>query len=1043
MPYEIFLSYSHADSDKYGQNYIDEIKRQIEESIGEDIVFLDAKALKDGDEWNSKIQKCLDQSKVFIYLLSENYLKSEYCTRERIWWAQREMAKGRLNESTLPIFYIQIDTEDPEILRKKNNSLSLQGNADTPWFPAGKEIVAKELVKERLNVARIQELQRKWNNASQSKSSIPPYNLKFVGRLAELRKIRAICNHSGMASDSIPVIHGEAGCGKSEISFAYAHGYASEYPGGRFFIPMENVKSWSSAWLKLGDEAINDPYMPVYKFLGLTEDDHKKSPEDFAKLLSEYMLMHINNTPDIDNKPGKTLILLDNIDCLDLLSEEGLKEIFPTAEIPDKLDIIATTRGTPILDNCSKAIAVPIGNLGEEAALELLRLHCGAAPFNQDPPKYDKTTADAKELLAFLEYHAWSVEIIAGYLGRESKYGTTPQDVLEQLKHNFEINKYHNTSFRTIPDCIEKLLQPTINRIKELELGNEILEIAGAAAMFAPDTVSVNLLKMLWKKRHGEKKCTHKDSWLWAWETLKDYHFLAAENNGISRMHRITHSFFRTYGLTKQQELAANIKDIINEAEESAFSSEEAKAIAGLAHFILDQSWKEDFLRPILEWIKNILLEWYCLEESQSLLTKLEPFSSGSNDFVLKADFLSARGDFYSCSSQYDKALENHKKVLSIRKQSLPENHPAIASSHNNIGSVYHHMGDYEKALESHKKALSIRQQSLPETHPDIAQSHNNIGIVYDDMGDYEKALESHKKALLIRQQSLPKNHPKIATSHNNIGVVYANMGDYEKALESQKKALLLRQQSLPETHPDIASSHNNIGTVYAEMGEYEKALECYKKALSIRQQSLPETHPDIATSHNNIGSVYSNMGDYEKALESHKKALSIRQQSLPETHPDIASSHNNIGFAYHNMGDYEKALESHKKALSIRQQSLPETHPDIATSHNNIGFVYYHMGDYEKALESHKKALSIRQQSLPETHPDIAKSYYNIGSILYDCRQYDHALRAFMEAAKIFIESLGEEHPYTVQCFENIQSVQKKLRWWGWWIKLKRLFKK
>ena len=35
--YQIFLSYSHKDAEKYGVDYITEIKRQIEESIGENV----------------------------------------------------------------------------------------------------------------------------------------------------------------------------------------------------------------------------------------------------------------------------------------------------------------------------------------------------------------------------------------------------------------------------------------------------------------------------------------------------------------------------------------------------------------------------------------------------------------------------------------------------------------------------------------------------------------------------------------------------------------------------------------------------------------------------------------------------------------------------------------------------------------------------------------------------------------------------------------------------------------------------------------------
>ena len=41
---------------------------------------------------------------------------------------------------------------------------------------------------------------------------------------------------------------------------------------------------------------------------------------------------------------------------------------------------------------------------------------------------------------------------------------------------------------------------------------------------------------------------------------------------------------------------------------------------------------------------------------------------------------------------------------------------------------VYYNMGDYSKALSSHEKALAIRQQSLPPNHPDLASSYNNIG---------------------------------------------------------------------------------------------------------------------------------------------------------------------------------------------------------------------------------------------------------------------------------------------------------------------------
>ncbi len=62
-----------------------------------------------------------------------------------------------------------------------------------------------------------------------------------------------------------------------------------------------------------------------------------------------------------------------------------------------------------------------------------------------------------------------------------------------------------------------------------------------------------------------------------------------------------------------------------------------------------------------------------------------------------------------------------------------------------------------------------MQQKSLPENHPHIASSLNNIGSSYDDLGKHQEALEYFKKALEMRQKSLPENHPSIAASLNNI----------------------------------------------------------------------------------------------------------------------------------------------------------------------------------------------------------------------------------------------------------------------------------
>ena len=292
-------------------------------------------------------------------------------------------------------------------------------------------------------------------------------------------------------------------------------------------------------------------------------------------------------------------------------------------------------------------------------------------------------------------------------------------------------------------------------------------------------------------------------------------------------------------------------------------------------------------------------------------------------------------------------------------KELLPdEDEIDKARRYNKIGRVFNNqIGDYDKALEYYFKALEIREKVLDKEHPDIATSYNNIGSVYDDKGDYDKALEYYFKALEIREKVLGKEHPDIATLYNNIGFVYGTKGDYDKALEYHLKALAIKEKVLGEEHPSTATLYNNIGYVYYSKGDYDKALEYHLKALEIREKVLGKEHPDTATSYNNIGNVYSDKGKYDKALEYYFKDLAISEKVLGKEHPDTAFSYNNIGNVYYSKGDYDNALEYLFKALEIREKKLGPKHPFTRTTYRNIGNVYMKMGNKEEAQKWYDKA--------------------------------------------------------------------------------------
>ena len=83
--------------------------------------------------------------------------------------------------------------------------------------------------------------------------------------------------------------------------------------------------------------------------------------------------------------------------------------------------------------------------------------------------------------------------------------------------------------------------------------------------------------------------------------------------------------------------------------------------------------------------------------------------------------------------------------------------------------TIHERLARYEEAEPLYREALAIFQQVLPEGHPDIATSLNNLAALLYITGRYGEAEPLYCEALAIRKQALPKGHPSIANSLNDL----------------------------------------------------------------------------------------------------------------------------------------------------------------------------------------------------------------------------------------------------------------------------------
>ncbi|MBO4630673.1 MAG: TIR domain-containing protein, partial [Lentisphaeria bacterium] len=522
--YDVFISYSHADAAQCGPEHVQCIKDEIQKDLDEiqkglhdlygiscrRLVFLDSDALEYGDEWHAKIMEKLNECCVFVCLLSENYLESTYCTRERLWWEQKEIRNGRLRQDTLPVYFIRLNGKNPfDDERSKVKDLVGFQMDSTPWFEGGSDGLKADCLQKRI-ASLIEGIRLKLNNSKTAERSFntvdPPPTKSFVGRILELKALREIC-----ALNRYPVIEGGAGTGKSELAAVYAYGYASEYPQGRFLIHMEGKSRWEDAVLS----HVEDPDRgdDVQSELGITSEDMRKPGKELHRLVVKKLFERAEK--------GPLLLLLDNVDDASLFEDRALLDFSLKKAIPANVHMIATTRHQLEFpnDNC-RAQAYPLGNLDDDASFELFcEIGRNMFPFARrriDSMGSDPECRAVMEIIRLLEGHVWSMEIIAGQMAnaygkaRKTNSGAAPtifQDRLRKLREDVSFlpggGKIHY-GYRSDAGTFKELLAPTLEMLESSETGRETIRLAYFASLLPSEGKKQDVLAFCWREYYSE-----------------------------------------------------------------------------------------------------------------------------------------------------------------------------------------------------------------------------------------------------------------------------------------------------------------------------------------------------------------------------------------------------------------------------------------------------------------------------------------------------------------------------------------------------------
>lgn len=173
------------------------------------------------------------------------------------------------------------------------------------------------------------------------------------------------------------------------------------------------------------------------------------------------------------------------------------------------------------------------------------------------------------------------------------------------------------------------------------------------------------------------------------------------------------------------------------------------------------------------------------------------------------------------------------------------------------VGQLYN-QGRYQEAIPIAKRALAIKEKTLGPEHPAVATSLNNLAALYSVLGDYAKAEPLYKRALAICEKALGPEHSHVAASLNNLALLYLADGKVDDAFKIFKK------QVNPIGH----------GACYLARSDYKKAKQEFQRSLEYTQKLGAKKL--IITVHIGLGLSYEGIGDFPRAERHFKEAIDV-----------------------------------------------------------------------------------------------------------------------------------------------------------------------
>ena len=288
----------------------------------------------------------------------------------------------------------------------------------------------------------------------------------------------------------------------------------------------------------------------------------------------------------------------------------------------------------------------------------------------------------------------------------------------------------------------------------------------------------------------------------------------------------------------------------------------------------------------------------------------------------------------------------------------LGEDHTLNLQLTSDLATLFREEGLHHKAVELHQKCLSIKRNSLGEDHYQTLLSKSSLAFVFESLKDFDEAETLYKQVLKAEEtKSDLHNDHRMAVARSNLGKCYLKRArDMETAQRKEVQSELFgesadllsasldfyREKRGPYDS-DRLDVEFHLAQTLNELGQYESATPLLIHVL----EHMPSTSEETKLSAMNmLGWTFLRQSRFEEAEDILTQAFERLGDSPPELRIQVMG---NLSIAYNLMGKLDESMSMDEQTSKLSLDLYGSDHPETLSANARLGLGYLEQGRTER----------------------------------------------------------------------------------------------